>query len=602
MRRAVLAGLAAAAGALGFSPWHLAAVPVATGLAVLAGLWYAPLPALGWAAAGTVAAWFPHLAPAAGLAGYLAGAAAVGVNTGISQVVSRQQAHLARGEDQRRVVARNRDDALVAAELENRKLTDQLQHWVTHDPLTGLANRTLFVRLLHDRLAAGHQSGVLLISLAGFTEVNEQFGPAVGDQLLAAVAGRLGHAAREGDQLARVDGDVFGLLLTDLPVDHVPEASNRILATVRAPFSVEGHLVTLKTRAGCAAATADQGEAAGALEAVRRAEMALRGATPGGTVEVFTEELERDKQARLHLQRSLARALDGEEILAYYQPIVSAETGELYGAEALVRWQHPERGLVSPADFIPLAEQTGLIVPLGLRVLQLSLRQLRQWQQRYPDLTMAVNVSARQLAEPGLVEAVREVLWSSGVNPRHVVLEVTESLLVEDTQAAIATLWQLRGLGVRLAVDDFGTGYSSLSRLGEFPIDEMKVDQSFVSRLGATHAPSDALVAAAIAMGHGLGLTVVAEGVETPEQARALIARGCDLLQGYLLGRPLTTDAFTPLLGTRLFTPAAAAVVPVPRAAGDWVTPRPREDHVPALLPSFTPVRGPGRLGSPGGS
>jgi EAL domain-containing protein (putative c-di-GMP-specific phosphodiesterase class I) len=261
---------------------------------------------------------------------------------------------------------------------------------------------------------------------------------------------------------------------------------------------------------------------------------------------------------------------------------VSGATGRISAVEALVRWRHPVHGLVPPDAFIGLAERTGLIVPLGLRVLELACAQLQAWAPQAPELTVAVNVSARQLVEVGFVEDVRRVLWSSRVDPSRVVLELTESLLVEDSDAAVAVLWGLRGLGVRLALDDFGTGYSSLGRLGDLPLDEMKIDKSFVDRLGAAPRDSATLVTAAVAMGHGLGLEVVAEGVETAAQAAFLRDIGCDLLQGYLLGKPQPAQDVTRQLDHRLL--AEPGAIPGPRGDDDRVI-------VPAVMPSVEPAR-----------
>jgi EAL domain-containing protein (putative c-di-GMP-specific phosphodiesterase class I) len=275
--------------------------------------------------------------------------------------------------------------------------------------------------------------------------------------------------------------------------------------------------------------------------------------------------------------------MDADELFLLYQPLVSTVTGTIASAEALVRWRHPERGLVAPDDFIGLAERTGLIVPLGLRVLTLACAQLRQWAPTAPSLSVAVNVSARQLLEPDFVDEVRKILWSSGVDPSRIVLELTESLVVEDSDGAVQVLWQLRGLGVRLALDDFGTGYSSLARLGDLPLDEMKIDKSFVDRLGVTPGDSTSLVTAAVAMGHGLGLEVVSEGVETAAQAAFLKSIGCDLLQGYLLGRPLPAEQVTPMLGQVLLP--TGDEIPVPRA-----DPTPSPSFVPSLMPSLAPA------------
>jgi EAL domain-containing protein (putative c-di-GMP-specific phosphodiesterase class I) len=284
-------------------------------------------------------------------------------------------------------------------------------------------------------------------------------------------------------------------------------------------------------------------------------------------------------QESLALEADLHRALENDEFFLLYQPLISVETGRIDSVEALVRWQHPQRGLVPPDAFIGAAERSGQIVPLGMRVLEMALAQLREWASGLaPSLTVAVNVSARQLVEPDFVAQVQTVLWSAGVDPRQVRLELTESMLVEDGEAAIAALWQLRRLGVRLAIDDFGTGYSSLARIGELPIDEMKIDKSFVDRLGVTPHDSTALVTAAIAMGHGLGLEVVAEGVETQLQATQLAALGCDLLQGYLLGRPQAPDDVTPQLGQRLLAELSQIPAPRPELTG-------AQPFVPKVVP-----------------
>ncbi len=297
---------------------------------------------------------------------------------------------------------------------------------------------------------------------------------------------------------------------------------------------------------------------------------------------MFTPAAGADSHDSLTLEADLHRALENDELFLLYQPLVSTATGRIESVEALVRWQHPERGLVPPDAFIAAAERSGQILDIGMRVLEMAVRQLRLWAAAGSALSVAVNVSARQLLEPGFVDAVRTVVWSSGINPQQVMLELTESLLVEDGDAAIAALWQLRGLGVRLAIDDFGTGYSSLARLGELPIDEMKIDKSFVDRLGAPANDSTALVTAAVAMGHGLGLTVVAEGVETPAQAAQLGALSCDLLQGYLLGRPQAAADLGPQFGRRLL--ADPTLIPAPRLESPAAV-------TPVVLPSVARAR-----------
>ncbi|MCW2545127.1 MAG: hypothetical protein JWM40_2679, partial [Frankiales bacterium] len=289
-----------------------------------------------------------------------------------------------------------------------------------------------------------------------------------------------------------------------------------------------------------------------------------RTATPGAAVVVWVGEQESHGATRIERETDMRRGLAADEFFLLYQPLISTQNGTITAVEALVRWRHPDRGLVPPDDFITLAERTGLIVPLGMRVLEKACAQLRDWAAAGTGmhLTVAVNVSARQLLEADFVVQVRQALWNSGVNPRQIVLELTESMLVDDSTAAVNVLWQLRALGVRLAIDDFGTGYSSLARLGEMPVDELKIDKSFVDRLGASSRDSTALVTAAVAMGHGLALEVVAEGVEDANQAAFLSSIGCDLLQGYLLGKPQAADEITAQLGHQLMSPGT---MPEPR-------------------------------------
>jgi EAL domain-containing protein (putative c-di-GMP-specific phosphodiesterase class I) len=324
-----------------------------------------------------------------------------------------------------------------------------------------------------------------------------------------------------------------------------------------------------------------------ASDLVARAELTARSALPGGAVLLWEGDQEREGASRIEREADMRRGLQAGEFFLLYQPLISTTTGTITNVEALVRWQHPQRGLVPPDDFISLAERSGLIVPLGLMVLEKACGQLRDWAAAGSGmtLTVAVNVSARQLLEADFVVKVRQILWSSGVNPRQIVLELTESMLVDDSTAAIQVLWQLRALGVRLAIDDFGTGYSSLARLGEMPVDELKIDKSFVDRLGAAQQDSSALVTAAVAMGHGLALEVVAEGVETATQAAFLSSIGCDLLQGYLLGKPQPAAAITPQLGERLLDPLS----PVPSMRGGSGA-GPFVDAAPPVAPPVIPA------------
>ncbi|HET6818743.1 MAG TPA: bifunctional diguanylate cyclase/phosphodiesterase [Mycobacteriales bacterium] len=428
------------------------------------------------------------------------------------------------------------------------RLESELQFWAAHDPLTALPNRTMLARELVDRIRRREPFGILVVSLTKFADVNATYGPTVGDQVLVAVSKRLRNALREHDLVARISGDEFAVLLHGLRGADAPAAGERIVATLRAPFGFDGVSLEVSGRAGLA--IYDGVEEVLPTEMLRRAGVAATAGEPGAAPHVFAPELVAAAVERTRLVADLRRAISaGDELVCFYQPLVSTVDGRVASVEALARWIHPERGLISPAEFIPVAEASGLIVPLGLAMLSQACRQLRAWHAAgHGELTVAVNLSARQLVEPGVVESVADVVNRSGVNPSRIVLEITESLLVEDSSAAIETLWRLRGLGLRLAVDDFGTGYSSLSRLSEMPIDEMKIDKSFVDRIGAAVSDSVPIIRAAIAMGHALGLTVVAEGVESAEQLRELVAMDCDLLQGYLLARPHSAAETSSLL------------------------------------------------------
>jgi diguanylate cyclase (GGDEF)-like protein len=478
-----------------------------------------------------------------------------------------------------------RADELVAAERAD--LTSQLEFWATHDPVTRLGNRTWFTRIVADVISAGEPCGVMTISLSEFGAINSTYGSAVGDQVLQAIAGRLQHALRGEDVAGRLGGDDFGVLLRGLQAPNAELAGARLLRVFADPVVIDDISVAVQARVGLAVQASN--DSTDALELLRRAEVAAAASKPREGVHVFAPALQAAAAERNRLDGDLRRSLTAGEFVCFYQPLVSTVDGRVTAVEALVRWKHPQRGLVLPEGFIAAAERTGLIVPLGLTVLKQACRQLRAWtQMNGHDLTVAVNLSARQLAEPGFVETVSSVVWGCGVDPRQIVLEITESLLVEDGEAAIAVLWQLRGLGFRLAVDDFGTGYSSLSRLSDLPIDEMKIDRSFTSRIDTERRDSAAIITAAVAMGHALGLTVVAEGVETSTQAAFLRHINCDLLQGYLLARPLEADQVTPLLGQALLdvtnTPSRPAPSPPPNHP-DRETPL-----VPRILP---PVEGP---------
>jgi diguanylate cyclase (GGDEF)-like protein len=455
-----------------------------------------------------------------------------------------------------------RDELDRTSRAQEQELSGQIAYWASHDRLTQVLNRSVLNQHLEQLAAARMPTGILVISLARFAAVNEAFGFDVGDELLAGLAARLRTCARDTDVIARVGGDEFAVMLPGLSDDAARPVADRLLRVLADPFTVGPHVIPLHARAGLAL---DDGRfEQGSPELLRQAFLAAASATVGLVPAVFSAGDQEDARAAVVLEADLHQALERDELFLLYQPLVSTVTGRIESVEALVRWQHPERGLVPPDAFIGAAERSGQIVAIGLRVLEMATSQLRQWSDGPGSaLTMAVNVSARQLSEPGFVQQVQSVLWGAGIDPHRVVLELTESLLVEDSDAAIEALWQLRGLGVRLALDDFGTGYSSLGRLGDLPLDELKIDKSFVDRLGVAGTDSTALVTAAIAMGHGLGLSVVAEGVESQVQAAQLAHLGCDLLQGYVLGRPQPADAIRPQLGQRLLPDPST--LPAPR-------------------------------------
>ncbi|MCU1587383.1 MAG: diguanylate cyclase/phosphodiesterase [Frankiales bacterium] len=443
-----------------------------------------------------------------------------------------------------------------AAQEREQELAKQLAYASEHDALTGVRTRQSMLRALDEHIARRTETGVLVLALASFADVNETLGPVIGDQALVEAGRRLSSAARAIDLVARLGGDEFVVLLPQLTPAQALAMASALQKSLHEPVVIDGHTVPLRSRAGLACSDGTLV----ASELVARAEQTARSATPGAAVVVWEGDLESHGASRIERETDMRRGLAADEFFLLYQPLISTTTGTITAVEALVRWRHPQRGMVPPDDFIPLSEKTGLIVPLGLSVLEKACAQLREWVGAGAGmhLTVAVNVSARQLLEADFVVRVRQALWNSGVNPRQIVLELTESMLVDDNKAAIDVLWQLRALGVRLAIDDFGTGYSSLARLGEMPVDELKIDKSFVDRLGAAAHDSTALVTAAVAMGHGLALEVVAEGVETTQQASFLASIGCDLLQGYLLGKPQPADQISGQLGHRLMTSAPA--------------------------------------------
>ena len=430
-----------------------------------------------------------------------------------------------------------------------RRAVAEATHQSLHDSLTGLPNRSMFLGRL---TAAAERStrndgspyALLFVDLDDFKVVNDSLGHLVGDQLLTAVAGRVSACLRPVDTVARLGGDEFAVLLEDSTIPAAQATAERLLDALRTPFDLpDATSVRVSASVGVVTTTGRQGSAE---ELLRDADVAMYRAKGDGKHRyVVFEQAMRDRlQARNLLECELHQAVASAEFVVHYQPVVDAASSAVVSTEALVRWQHPRRGLVPPAEFVPLAEATGLIVPIGSTVLHEACRQTAQWRSQpgLHDLTVSVNLSPRQLQEDGLVEDVRAALSGSGLPAGALVLEITETLLVGQADAAATRLDELKALGVRLAVDDFGTGYSSLSYLSQLPVDILKVDRSFVGGI-ADGGPLGTLAYAIIALAGSMSLETVAEGVETPEQSQALVASGCTNLQGSLLSRPVPAEA-----------------------------------------------------------
>ncbi len=449
---------------------------------------------------------------------------------------------------------------------EQRALEEQLRYQALHDPLTNLPNRALFMDRLEHALSLASRrekrDALLLLDLDNFKVVNDSFGHEAGDRVLVAVAERLSTRSRSEDTVARLGGDEFAILLEDITdVSDATHAAGRIIEELRKPFVVEGREIFVTPSIGIALATSRHDQRSTLL---RDADAAMyRAKEKGGArYEVYdpsmntriSERLEVEDDLR-RLENDLRRALKRGEFRIYYQPKVLLKTGRIIGLEALIRWEHPERGLLIPAEFIAVAEETGLIVPIGQWVLEEACRQAREWQELYPSdspLVVSVNVSGRQFRYPRLVQEIAQVLQRALLEPGSLDLEVTESVLIENDQSNVAALHQLKRLGVRVAIDDFGTSYSSLSYLHRLPADFLKIGPSFVEGLGKDPKDKE-IVSAMIDLARILNIEVIAQGVETVEQVTQLRELGCHFAQGYYFSKPLPAEVTGALLAAEAF-------------------------------------------------
>lgn len=423
---------------------------------------------------------------------------------------------------------------------------EQLLHEAYHDVLTGLPNRALFTdrlgrAVMRAKRTPGYLFAVLLLDLDGFKVVNDSLGHVAGDQLLIGIGQRLEGCVRNGDSVARLGGDEFAILINDIQdVGDALQMVDRIFEELSQPFVLGGHEVFSTPSIGIAVSAARYDRP---VEMMRDADTAMYRAKQQGKGHhvVFDQAMHTNVMNRLRLETDLRRALERNEFWVVYQPIMELDTERIAGFEALVRWNHPERGLVSPAEFIPAAEETGLIIPLDLWVIRESCHQLRQWHKQYPSdrpIKLSVNLSSKQLAHPQLLDRIDAILADTRIDPTCLRMEITESVIMDQPESATKKLQQIKERGISLSMDDFGTGYSSLSYLHKFPFDVIKIDRSFINRIGPGGENSE-IAATIIALSHTLGMKVTAEGVESAEQVAQLRAMNCQYGQGFYFARPL---------------------------------------------------------------
>jgi diguanylate cyclase (GGDEF)-like protein/PAS domain S-box-containing protein len=448
-----------------------------------------------------------------------------------------------------------RIDSIETDITERKRMEEQLLHEACHDALTGLPNRTLFMDRLEQAIVRVkrypfYQFAVLFLDLDRFKVVNDSLGHIVGDQLLVAITQRLKTCLRPTDTIARLGGDEFTILLDNIRgLEDAIQVVERIHEVLEQPFKLNNYEVFTSTSVGIVPVTAncDQPE-----EILRNADIVMyRAKEKGrGCHAVFDSAMHNTALNLLQLEIDLRRAIEQEELSLYYQPIVSLTTGAIMGFEALIRWQHPQRGMVSPIEFVPIAEETGLIIPIGWWILDRSCRQLYQWQQQFPlyqPLSISVNLSAKQFTQPDLVSQIDRILRHSCLDPQSLKLEITEGELMVDDEIVSSILARLKKIGIQLSIDDFGTGYSSLSRLHQLPINTLKIDRSFIQEI-LHNGDSTEIPKAIITLAHNLQMDVVAEGIETQEQLTQLQALACDYGQGYLFSAPIAVSEATRLL------------------------------------------------------
>ena len=439
--------------------------------------------------------------------------------------------------------------------VERQQIGQKLEYNALHDPLTDLPNRTLLMERLEQvikriRREENYLCAVLFIDLDRFKIINDSLGHQIGDLLLIAIAQKLTSIVRETDTIARLGGDEFIALLE--PITQINDAidiAERIIEELRLPFYLEKRQVFTAASIGIVLSSKEYSQADDIL---RDADIAMYRAKSRGKAryEMFDQEMYNLAVARHKLENNLRHALDRQEFQVYYQPIISLDNKKIVGFEALLRWQHPEQGLISPAKFLPIAEEIGLIVAIGEWILHSACQQMVLWQSQIPtasQLKMSVNLSVKQLQDPIFLEIVKRVLTQTGLEGKSLQLELTESMLMKNLKALSTLLWQLKEEDIELSIDDFGTGYSSLSYLHRLPIDNLKIDRSFIKSIGKEKDGRN-IVATIINLAHQMEMTTIAEGIESPKQLDRLQFLGCEKVQGYLFSRPVPSDQATALL------------------------------------------------------